>query len=111
VPLHRQELAEVVLGISTSLTRISAWIIPMPYAIVHGNLTYDGKPHPVHGTGYHDRQWGTVNWNQDYDGWYWSAGHYGNYTIATFKLPTSSAFNNQQSQAIYLAKGNGQVRF
>jgi hypothetical protein len=59
------------------------------------------------GTGYHDRQWGTVNWNQDYDGWYWSTGHYGNYTIAMFKLPTSSAFNNQQTQAIYLAKGNG----
>lgn len=92
-----------------SLTRISAMNDAMPYAIVNGNLTYDGKPHPVQGTGYHDQQWGTVNWNQDYDGWYWSTGHYGNYTVDmfSFDMPTSSAFNNQQTQAFYLAKGNG----
>ena len=67
-----------------SLTRFSATNDPMPFAKVHGNLTYGGQSHSVEGTGYIDKQWGTVNWNQDYDGWYWSTGHYGNYTIDMF---------------------------
>ena len=68
----------------SSLTRFSATNDPMPFAKVHGNLTYDGQSHEVNGTGYIDKQWGNVNWNQDYDGWYWSTGHYGNHTIDMF---------------------------
>ncbi len=90
-----------------SLTRFSATNDPMPFAKVSGNLTYDGQSHSVEGTGYIDKQWGTVNWNQDYDGWYWSTGHYGNYTIDMFVLTTSAAFNHQKTVAAYLAKGNG----
>src|SRR6476469_4968649 len=90
-----------------SLTRFSATNDPMPFAKVLGNLTYGGQSHSVHGTGYIDKQWGTVNWNQAYDGWYWSTGHYGNYTADMFVLPTSAAFNHQPSNDIYLAKGNG----
>ena len=90
-----------------SLTRFSATNDPMPFAKVHGNLTYGGQSHEVNGTGYIDKQWGNVNWNQDYDGWYWSTGHYGNYTIDMFVLTASAPFNNQQTVDAYLAKGNG----
>ena len=90
-----------------SLTRFSATNDPMPFAKVHGNLTYGGQSHKVEGTGYIDKQWGTVNWNQDYDGWYWSTGHYGNYTIDMFDLTTSAPFNHQKTVDAYLAKGNG----
>ena len=90
-----------------SLTRFSATNDPMPFAKVKGNLTYGGQSHSVEGTGYIDKQWGTVNWNQDYDGWYWSTGHYGNYTIDMFVLTTSAAFNHQKTVDAYLAKGDG----
>ncbi len=90
-----------------SLTRFSATNDPMPFAKVQGNLTYGGESHPVNGTGYIDKQWGTVNWNQDYDGWYWSTGHYGNYTVDLFELTTSAPFNHQKTVDAYLAKGNG----
>jgi hydroxyneurosporene synthase CrtC len=90
-----------------SLTRFSATNDPMPFAKVQGNLTYGGSTHKVQGTGYMDKQWGTVNFNDEYDGWYWSTGHYGNYTIDTFVLPTSAKFNHQVTQDLYLAKGNG----
>jgi hypothetical protein len=79
----------------------------MPYAIVSGNLTYGGQVHQVQGTGYHDRQWGTINWNQAYNGWNWSTGHYGNYTVDMFQLYASSPFGNQPTGAFYMAKGNG----
>ena len=90
-----------------SLTRISATNDPMPFAKVNGSLTYGGQSHKVQGTGYIDKQWGTVNWNQDYDGWYWSTGHYGNYTADMFVLTTSAPFNHEKSVDAYLAKGDG----
>jgi len=93
-----------------SLTRFSAAVDPMPYALVSGVLTYGGKAHPVHGIGYHDKQWGTINWNQVYNGWYWSSGHYGNYTVDMFQLTASSPFGNQPSSGFYMAKGNGQSK-
>jgi CrtC N-terminal lipocalin domain len=90
-----------------SLTRISATNDPMPFAKIEGNLTYGGETHKVQGTGYFDKQWGTVELTQAYDGWYWSTGHYGNYTIDTLVWAGSAEYNNQQTQDIYLAKGNG----
>jgi predicted secreted hydrolase len=78
----------------------------MPYALVQGNLTYNGQNHHIQGTGYHDRQWGTINWNRDIDRWYWSTGHYGNYTIDIGLQVTSSDYNHQQLSTIYLARGN-----
>ena len=90
-----------------SLTRISATNDPMPFAKIHGNLTYGGQSHKVQGTGYIDKQWGTVNWNQDYDGWYWSTGHYGNYTADMFVLTTSAPYNHEKTVDAYLAKGDG----
>ena len=79
----------------------------MPFAKVAGNLTYGGQTHQVQGTGYIDKQCGTVNFNDEYDGWYWSTGHYGNYTVDAFVQRTSAKFNHQQTQDLYLAKGNG----
>src|SRR6478736_1872032 len=90
-----------------SLTRISATNDPMPFAKIHGNLTYGGQSHKVQGTWYIDKQWGTINWNQDYDGWYWSTGHYGNYTADMFVLTTSAPYNHEKSVDAYLAKGDG----
>ena len=70
-------------------------------------MTYGGQTVKVNGTGYFDKQWGTVNLAQGYDGWYWSTGHYGNYTIDTLVWNGSAEYNHQQTQDIYLAKGNG----
>ena len=78
----------------------------MPYALVQGNLTYDGKSHQIQGTGYHDRQWGNINWNRDIDRLYWSTGHYGNYTIDIGQQVTSADYNHQQLSTMYLARGN-----
>jgi hypothetical protein len=93
-----------------SLTKISATNDPMPFAKVEGNLTYDGQTVEVNGTGYFDKQWGTADLAQAYDGWYWSTGHYGNYTIDALVWNGSAQYEHQQTQDIYLAKGNGPSR-
>lgn len=69
-------------------------------------MTYNGQLHRVQGDGYHDRQWGTINWNQVLDRWYWSTGHFGNYTIDIGAQITSSFYDHQQLQSMYLARGN-----
>jgi predicted secreted hydrolase len=89
-----------------SLTQFSAAFDPMPDATVKGNLTYDGQTVQVQGDGYHDRQWGNVNWNQVLDRWFWTTGHFGNYTIDIGTQISSPFFNYQPVSTIYLAKGN-----
>ncbi len=89
-----------------SLTQFSAIFDPMPDATVKGNLTYDGQTVQVQGDGYHDRQWGNINWNQVLDRWFWTTGHFGNYTIDIGTQISSPFFDNQPLSNMYLAKGN-----
>lgn len=89
-----------------SLTQFSAAFDPMPDASVKGNLTYDGQTVQVQGDGYHDRQWGNVNWNQVLDRWFWTTGHFGNHTIDIAVQVSSPFFDYQPISTMYLAKGN-----
>ena len=89
-----------------SLTRYIGWFIALPSAKVEGTLTYNGQTHNVHGEGYHDHNWGTVNLNQVLDRWFWTTGHFGNYTLDAALYVTALYYNHQQLPAFYLAKGN-----
>ena len=89
-----------------SLTKYIGWFIPLPSAKVEGTLTYNGQTHNVHGEGYHDHNWGTVNVNQVLDRWFWTTGHFGNYTLSAALMVTASYYNHQQLPTFFLAKGN-----
>nr|WP_226987263.1 lipocalin-like domain-containing protein [Candidatus Nitrososphaera evergladensis] len=89
-----------------SLTQYSAWFVAMPSAKVKGTLTYDGEAHPVQGSGYHDHNWGTVEYNKVMDHWYWSRANFGNYTLDLALRVASSFYDYQQLPAFTLAKGN-----
>jgi hypothetical protein len=89
-----------------SLTRYVGWFIALPSAKVEGTLTYNGQTHHVHGEGYHDHNWGTVSFNHVLDRWFWTTGHFGNYTLDAGLQVTTSYYNHQQLPAFYLARGN-----
>ncbi len=80
-------------GILTeSLNQFSATNNPMPFAKVHGNLTYSSQSTEVNGTGYIDEQWG----KQSTGTRTMTAGPgqlviIGNYTIDMFVLTSFSA--------------------
>jgi hydroxyneurosporene synthase CrtC len=89
-----------------SLTRYVGWFIALPSAKVEGTLTYNAQTHHVQGEGYHDHNWGTVSFNQVLDRWFWTTGHFGNYTLDAGLQVTTSYYNHQQLPAFYLARGN-----
>ena len=89
-----------------SLTQYNAWFVALPSAKVQGNLTYNGQTHQVQGSGYHDHNWGTVQYNKVLDTWYWTRTNLGNYTLDLAFRTASSFYNHQQYSAFYLAKGN-----
>lgn len=89
-----------------SLTQYAGWFVAQPSATVKGTLTYGGQTHKVQGIGYHDHNWGTVDFNKVLDHWHWTGGTIGNYTIDAGLLVASSLYGFQQMPAFYLAKGN-----
>ena len=54
----------------------------------------------------YDHNWGTVSFNQVLDRWFWTTGHFDNYTLDAGLQVTSSYYNHQQLPAFYLARGN-----
>ena len=89
-----------------SLTQYAGWFVAQPSATVQGVLSYDGQPHHVQGIGYHDHNWGTVEFNKVLDRWYWTGGTIGNYTLVAAVQVASAFYGYQQMPGFYLAKGN-----
>lgn len=89
-----------------SLTQYIGWFVALPSAKVQANLTYNGQIHQVQGSGYHDHNWGTVDFNKVLDHWHWTGGTIGNYTLDAGLQIASSFYDYQQLPAFYLAKGN-----
>jgi predicted secreted hydrolase len=55
-----------------SLTQYVGWFEAQPSAKVQGNLTYNGQTYQVQGSGYHDHNWGTADFNKMLDHWHWT---------------------------------------
>jgi predicted secreted hydrolase len=49
----------------------TGWVVPVPRGRVHGTLTVDGMSMPVTGMAYHDHNWGTLEMEEQFWGWYW----------------------------------------
>jgi predicted secreted hydrolase len=89
-----------------SLTQYLGWLIALPSANVQGNLTYGGQTFQVEGSGYHDHNWGTFDYNKVLDRWYWTRSDFGNYTLDAAVSIASGLYGYQPFTAFYLAKGN-----
>jgi hypothetical protein len=78
VPAWRPGAGKSYFG---DLDHYFGWLPTVPYGTVEGTLSYDGQPHAVRGTGYHDHNWGNVGLNDVMDHWYWGRAHIGDYTL------------------------------
>lgn len=88
-----------------ALTRYFAWLPAIPYGVVEGHLTYDGKMHAVRGTCYHDHNWGNVALNEVLSHWYWGRAHVGEYTLIFADMHATPRYANQRIPVFMLAKG------
>ncbi|MBW1813048.1 MAG: hypothetical protein JRJ39_05060 [Deltaproteobacteria bacterium] len=60
---------------------VAGWVIPVPGAIVEGEMEIKGESSKLKGTGYHDHNWGNFSMNKIIWGWYWGRVNHEKYTI------------------------------
>jgi predicted secreted hydrolase len=85
-----------------------AWVVPVPYGTVEGELEVDGKRRPVKGTVYHDHNWGNFMLAQMLDHWYWGRAHVGDFSIIFAQLTTAGilGFGVVKLHTFFLASGD-----
>ncbi len=82
-----------------------AWLPAIPYGMVEGTLTYDGRVHPVHGSGYHDHNWGNVALPSVMDHWTWGRARVGEYTLIFVEQIASKKYGSSRLPVFLLTKG------
>ena len=92
-------------GFYGDLEHYFAWLPSIPYGTVEGMLTYDGQTHAVHGTGYHDHNWGNVSLPAVMDHWYWGRAHIGDYTLIFVEQIASKKYGSLRMPVFLLAQG------
>jgi hypothetical protein len=58
-----------------------AWVVPAPRADVTGTVTIEGQTMEVHGTGYHDHNWGIGFMPRIVGRWYWGRIYAEDFTL------------------------------
>lgn len=82
----------------------------MPKGEISGTITYKGKTLKVHGTGYHDHQWGTMN-PANFNNWLWGRQHFEDYTILMFDVITSRKYGYERCPHFCIEDKEGNVVF
>jgi hypothetical protein len=93
-------------GYYGDLKHFFAWLPSIPYGTVEGTLTYDGEPHRVRGTGYHDHNWGNIPLPSILDHWTWGRAHVGDYSLIFIEQIAARSYGSQRLPVFLLAKGD-----
>ncbi|EMF00800.1 hypothetical protein H340_09330 [Streptomyces mobaraensis NBRC 13819 = DSM 40847] len=66
--------------------RYLGWLVAVPRDEVEGRLAVPGRTWRVRGTGYHDKNWGTLDFGAVLREWHWARLHAGPFTLACAEL-------------------------
>ncbi|KAL4957610.1 hypothetical protein BDW69DRAFT_200454 [Aspergillus filifer] len=80
------------------------WANAVPDAISDVHLTVYGQPLDFTGMGYHDKNWGDVNFAQQVGTWYWGHGRVGPYSLVWFDYVSPKPEQNNRVAA-YVSRG------
>ncbi len=83
-----------------------AWLVPLPTADVEGELRVKGEIYQLHGSGYHDHDWGDIAMNEIFNHWYWCRASIGPYTIVTSDIIAEKAYDYSRMIHFLAVKGD-----
>lgn len=86
------------------------WLFVVPKGEISGTITYGGKTVTVHGSGYHDHQWGTMN-PANFNNWLWGRQHFEDYTILMFDVITNKKYGYEHLPIFCVQDKDGNVVF
>jgi hypothetical protein len=87
------------------------WLCAVPRGKVDGSLTMDGKTVNVNGTGYHDHQWGSINFHKYWNHWIWARQSFEDYSMLLFDFFTNEEFGWKRFTIFFIQDGNGNIVF
>ena len=78
------------------------WLCVVPRGKVSGKLTVEGKTVDVSGTGYHDHQWGSINFHKYWNHWIWARQSFDDYSMLLFDFFTNEEFGSKRFPILFI---------
>lgn len=87
------------------------WLCLVPRGEIDGELTIEGKTQKIHGRGYHDHQWGSVNFHSVFNNWVWARQSYDDYSLLIFDMISKEEYENKRFPIVFLQDNDGNIIF
>lgn len=87
------------------------WLCVVPKGEVSGTMTYNGQTHAVHGSGYHDHQWGSTNFLKEWNHWVWARQRFNDYSMLVMDLVGSEKNEYVRFPITFIQDKDGNVIF
>ena len=95
-----------ILAFGATDEKYFAWLPAVPQGHVEGALTVEGTRMELHGTGYHDHNWGNAPLTELVHDWYWGRARVGAYSVIASFITADPQFSGTQFPIFLLAKGD-----
>jgi hypothetical protein len=87
------------------------WLCSVPKGEVSGTITVEGKKISVHGSGYHDHQWGNQFYLPEWNHWVWARQSFEDYSVLLFDFVTSEQYGYKRFPIIFIQNAEGKIVF
>lgn len=104
VPSWRPDSGHLYFG----ETDYFAWLPSVPEGVVNGTLQTQNGQIPLHGTGYHDHNWGNKLMIFLMNDWYWGRAKIGDYVVVSSYIYANKKDGYKATPVFMLAK-NGKI--
>lgn len=95
----------------SSEDKFYTWFCVVPKGEVTGTLTIQGKKISVHGFGYHDHQWGNVNFLKEWNHWVWARQSFEDYSMLVFDMVSNQNTEFSRFPICFIQDKNGNIVF
>lgn len=87
------------------------WLCVVPRGRVTGTITVEGKTKKVTGMGYHDHQWGSINFHKYWNHWIWARQSFDDYSLLLFDFFTNEKYGQERFPIIFIQDNEGKIIF
>lgn len=81
-----------------------AWVVPVPKGTADIKYQYKGIDVTLHGSCYHDHNWGNQNMMYLFNHWYWSRAEIGPYNVVASEMIAEKKFNKDNIVVFNISK-------
>lgn len=78
---------------------------------VSRTVTVEGKTKSITGMGYHDHQWGSINFHKYWNHWIWARQSYDDCSLLLFDFFTNEEYGTKRFPIIFIQDNNGKFIF